>query len=233
MKAVILAAGRGTRMPEITKDIPKCLIEIGGKTILERQIDILREEGVNDIHVVVGYMANKVIKRVGDKANLIFNKEYASTDNIYSLYLAEKFVKSKEFILLNGDVVFDKEIIKDLLKRKEEDIAPIDSQYYDLEELKVRIKDGIIVEILPKNAPKETSDGSTIGVFKFSSLGSKLLFEEIEKIVEQGIKNKWFEYALNRVLGKIKMRATDIYGLRWIEIDTLEDIKKARKLFGE
>ncbi len=220
-------------MPEITNDMPKCLIKIGGKTIIERQIDILREEGVNDIYVVVGYMANKVIKKVGNKANFIFNEEYASTDNIYSLYLAKNFVKGSEFILLNGDAVFDKNIIRELLKRKGKDIAPIDSQYYDLEELKVKIKDETIAEILPKNASREISNGSTIGIFKFSSLGSKLLFEEIKKIVEQGIKNKWFEYALNKVLGKIKMHAIDIHGWKWIEIDTLEDIRKARKLFGE
>lgn len=233
MNTVILAAGRGTRMPEITKDKPKCLIEIGGKTIIERQIEILKEEGVNDIYVVIGYMGISVIEKVDDKANFIFNEEYSTTDNIYSLYLTKKFVKGKEFILLNGDAVFDKRIIRELLKKKEKDIAPIDSQYYDLEELKVRIKDGIIVEILDKNAPKEISGGSTIGIFKFSSLGSKLLLEEIEKIVQQGIKNKWFEYALNRVLRKIKMQAIDVHGLKWIEVDTLEDIEKARKLFGE
>ena len=170
MRAVILAAGRGTRMPEITKDKPKCLIEIAGKTILERQIDILSKNFVEKIYVVIGYRAEEIKNKIRNVENveIIENKDYATTDNIYSLHLTNDKIKNEEFILLNGDAVFEENIIKMLVSKQGFDIAPVDSEHYDLEELKVREENGIIVEILPKTASKEVSDGSTIGIFKFS-----------------------------------------------------------------
>lgn len=234
MKAVILAAGRGTRMPEITKENPKCLIEIGEQTILERQIEILLRNCVEKIYVVIGFMAEKIKEKLRstEKVILIENKEFTTTDNIYSLYLTQDRVKGREFILLNGDAIFEENIIKRLLIHEEKNIAPVDSMHYDLEELKIREEDGLIKEILPKNASKEISDGSTIGIFKFSSDGSEILFDKIEKLVAKNIKNKWFEYALNNILKRIKMHKMDIHGLKWIEVDTLEDIKKTQELFG-
>lgn len=222
-------------MPEITRDKPKCLIEIGGETIIERQTRILLKSHVEKICVVIGYKADKIRERLRniEKIELIENKDHAITDNIYSLYLAKNFVKGEEFVLLNGDAVFDEEIIKKLVAEKEKDIAPMDSKLYDLEKLKVREKNGLVVEILSKTAPKEISDGSTIGIFKFSSEGGRIFFDEIERCVGQGTINKWFEYSLNNILKKIRMRKLDIHGSRWVEVDTKEDIKRAQKLFGE
>ena len=234
MKAVILAAGRGTRLPEITKDKPKALIDISGKTILERQIEILKNNSIKEIIVVIGYKADKIKKTTEkmDNVLLIENKDYATTDNIYSLYLSKDEVKFEEFILLNGDTVFEGEIIKNLVRNIGKDIAPVDCKYYDLEELKIKEENGLITKILPKNSSKEESDGSTIGIFKFSSEGSKILFEEIERLTLEGVKDKWFEHALNNIFKKIQMYKIDIHGLKWIEIDDINDIKKAHELFG-
>lgn len=234
MKAIILAAGRGTRMPEITGNIPKCLIDINGKTILKRQIEILQKNSITHIYVVIGHKASIISEEIGNIYNvkLIENKAYAITDNIYSLSLAKDYIKSEEFILLNGDAIFDENIIKWLVKEKEKTIAPIDSKHYDLEELKIRAENELIVEILPKDAPKELSNGSTIGIFKFSSAGGKILFTEVEKCVGQGMTNRWFEYALNNILNKVKMLRMDICGSKWIEVDTTDDIVKAKDLFG-
>ena len=88
-----------------------------------------------------------------------------------------------------------------------------------------------MVEILPKTASQSDSDGSTIGIFKFSSEGSSYLFNEIERLTNEGVKNKWFEYALNNVLKNIKMYKLDIHGLKWIEIDTIEDVEKSELMF--
>lgn len=234
MNAVILSAGRGTRMSEVTKDRPKCLMVIGGKTILERQIELLLKNSIKEIYVVIGYKADMIRKEIENIENvkLIINEEYATTDNIFSLYLTRDKIKGEEFILLNGDALFEEEIIKNLVNRKEMDIAPVDSKYYDQEELKIREENGMLVEILSKIAPKKISDGSTIGIFKFSSEGSTILFDEIGKCIKGGMKNKWFEYALNNILREIKMHKIDIHGLKWIEVDDTGDIEKAQELFG-
>jgi choline kinase len=234
MKAVILAAGRGTRLIKITKDKPKCLIEISGITILERQISILLKNSIEKIYVVIGYKANDIRKRYGNQefVELIENKDFETTDNIYSLSLTEKKISGNEFLLLNGDALFEEKIIKNLVNKGDIDLAPIDTKHYDLEELKIRANNNIITEILPKTAEAEISDGSTIGVFKFSSKGSKALFDEIKKSIKEGIKNKWFEYALDKICKNIKMQIIDIHGMKWIEIDEIEDLKKAEELFG-
>jgi choline kinase len=234
MEAVILAAGRGTRLQNITKENPKCLIEIGNKTILENQIESLLTNNIQKIYVVIGYKADKIQKKMKNVDNVEFieNKDFATTDNIYSLFLTCDWIKGKEFVLLNGDAIFEERIINKLLSKQGYDAAPIDSDYYDLEELKVREKNNIILEILPKDVSKEISNGSTIGIFKFSSKGSKILFDELEKLVNEGVKNKWFEHALNNILNKIEMHKIDISGLKWIEIDDIGDIKKAKELFG-
>jgi choline kinase len=234
MNAVILSAGRGTRMSEVTKDRPKCLIEIGGKTILERQIELLLKNSIKVIYVVIGYKADMIRKEIENIENvkIIINEEYATTDNIFSLYLTRDKIKGEEFILLNGDALFEEEIIKNLVNRKKMDIAPVDSKYYDQEELKIREENGMLVEILSKKAPKKMSDGSTIGIFKFSSEGSTILFDEIGKCIKGRMKNKWFEYALNNILREIKMHKIDIHGLKWIEVDDTGDIEKAQELFG-
>jgi len=178
-------------------------------------------------------MADNIKKKLKSTENLIFieNREYETTENIYSLYLASNYVKGEEFFLLNGDTIFEEDIIKKLLNYSEKDVAPVDSYYYDLEELKVKVEEGFIKEILPKTAPKMSSDGSTIGIFKFSSHGSRILFDEIETLIAKNIKNKWFEYALNETLRDMKMHKLDIRGLKWVEVDTLEDIEKAKEIF--
>jgi len=235
MKAVILAAGRGTRMPEITNDMPKCLIDILGQTIIERQIDILLKNNVKKIYVVLGFKAHEIENRIKNFENveIVLNKNYATTDNLYSLFLTAEKLKNEEFILLNGDTVFEPDIIKMLINKKGYDIAPVDSKYYDLEELKIRQKNKRVIEILPKSAPSKLSDGSTIGIFKFSSKGSGILFNEISELIKKEIKNKWFEFALNNILDKIKMYPLDIHGLKWIEIDTIDDVKKSNEIFSD
>lgn len=235
MYAVILAAGRGTRMPEITHDKPKCLIEINGKKLLCRQLEILFKNNIEKVFIVIGYKSEEIINEVASnpRLELIENKDFAITDNIYSLYLVSNKLIGNEFLLLNGDTIFDEKIITDLIDHGDGNIAPVDTSYYDLEELKIREKNRKVTEILPKNAKKDISGGSTIGIFKFSTQGGRIFLDEIKKIVENGEKNKWFEYALNKALKKIDMDILDIQGNKWLEIDTTDDIKKANIIFGE
>jgi len=234
MKAVILAAGKGTRIPEITRDIPKCLIEVQGKTILERQLAMLLKNSFKKIYVVIGYKAELIRKKISynSKIKFILNKDYATTDNIYSLFLTRDKIKDEAFLLLNGDILCEEKIIKKLVENESVDIAPVDTKYFDSEKLKIKVENNRVLGILPKNAPKYMSDGSTIGIFKFSSNGSKILFDEIEKCIKSGEKNRWFEFALTRICKQIDMQVLDIHGMKWVEIDDLMDLKKAQKIFG-
>ena len=116
MQAVILAAGQGTRLKPLTDDLPKCLLDVGGKTIIFRQINALWSLGIKDIIVVVGYKADLVKEHIAKEcpyAQIIFvtNEDYATTNNIHSLALAMPYILS-QYILLCGDVVFHPDATK-------------------------------------------------------------------------------------------------------------------------
>ena len=111
MKAVILAAGVGSRLRPFTEIIPKCMIEVNNVKIIEKQISNLVRNNIKleDIVVVVGYKKEKIEKYLNEVykgINIIFNKDYEKTNNMYSLNLVKNFVKDEEFILMNADVYF-------------------------------------------------------------------------------------------------------------------------------
>ena len=121
MDAVILAAGIGSRMQNRAKDTPKCLLNINGTTLLERQIQFLLNNQIQTIYIVGGFQFQK-LKQYIDSLHLqqiilIENKDYFTTNNMYSLSLVEPFLKGKDFLWLNGDILFENEITN--VKRKD------------------------------------------------------------------------------------------------------------------
>ncbi len=119
MKALILAAGMGTRLRPLTDKIPKCLVQVNGVPIIAKQIENLVDNGIKDIYIVSGYksdMLDGVLKEEYPFVNMIVNTNYDRTNNMYSAYLARDVLYGNEFILMNGDVFFDESVISELLK---------------------------------------------------------------------------------------------------------------------
>lgn len=237
MKAVILAAGIGTRLNPITLKKPKCMVKVAGEPILAHQIRAYVNAGISEIIIVAGYKINQIkeycknIKYINIK--IIENKYYRSTNNMYSLYLAKNEVSGNDFLLSNGDVVCDKEIIEIAVNNKSESLAFYDSDNYDEEELKLKISNNRAYSIEPKGPNKNNSNGSTIGIFTFNKEASILLFNDIKKIIEEkNLKNEWFEYSLSNIFKKTTFKPVDIKEFSWIEIDDYKDFFSAEKLFS-
>jgi len=233
MKAVILAAGKGTRIPKISETIPKAMIEINGVSIIERHIEMLEKSKINDIYVVIGFMKEtliKHIKQVSSEIRVIENNAYQSTNNMYSLYLAKDRLMNSNFILINGDTYFEESILKFFLNNSEQSVIPYDSTNFDPEELKLKIKDDCAYAIMPKNSDKSNSNGSTIGVFYLNKEDGRMFLDDIEAVLKSGQNNEWFEYSLDRVFKKTQMKPFDVAGKVWIEIDNGEDFRKAQSL---
>jgi len=120
MQAIILAAGNGSRLRPVTDNIPKTMVKVCGRTIIRRTLNCLAEiKRIEEVIIVVGYKAEKIREHVGEsykgmKINYVLNKHYASTNNIYSLWLAKDYV-TDDVILLEGDVIFAKEMLVPLL----------------------------------------------------------------------------------------------------------------------
>ncbi len=236
MKAVILAAGFGSRMGSLVKDKPKCLLELRpGFTILDYQIKCLKNVvrvTYQDIFIVGGYKI-ETLKPLGEKdINIIFNSKYKEYENIYSFHLIKNRVNDA-FILLNSDTLFHHEILESVVKARDGTYFVVDNaRELGKEEMKVIIKNSRIIKF-GKDIPLEEADGEYIGVAKFNPNDAKKIFEKIEDLIKCGKTNLWYEYAINYVLNDVKAMPIYTHGLPWIEVDTPQDYERAKLMSGD
>jgi len=235
MKALILAAGLGTRLAPITDDRPKSLVPVNGKPILFKQIENLLENGITDITVVSGYKGDMLKKTVLDlypDIKIIHSADYAGTNNMYSAYLAKDEVGNEPFLMMNADVFYDASVITALLKDKSPNAIVTEIGRYIEESMKVVEKDGRLVKI-SKAIIREEALGVSIDVYKFSAEGGAAFFKKCaDYIEEKGELKLWSEVALNDILQEITFKACPLVG-RWLEIDNHEDLAAAEELFKE
>lgn len=231
MKVLILAAGRGYRLGELTSDRPKSLLDLNGETILGIQLRILKECGIKpeDIFIIVGYKKEKIKELVPEKINIIENPLFASTNNVYTLYLALKTIKDG-FILLNGDVVFPKNFLERLINTTENCLVVDSVKRLGEEEMKIRTENNRITEV-KKTIQAEESDGEYIGMARFSDEGNRTLFNELSKLIDEGKTQEWYEAAFNNMCKNTKIAPLKVKE-KWVEIDTKEDLDYAKRIFG-
>ncbi|WP_195415861.1 phosphocholine cytidylyltransferase family protein [Enterocloster citroniae] len=235
MKALILAAGLGTRLAPITNDKPKSLVPVNGTPILLKQIDNLYKNGVTDITIVSGYKAEileNAVHGLYPEINIIQSVNYSTTNNMYSAYMAKDVVGGNKFLMMNADVFYDASVITTLLANKEPNAIVTDIGTYIQESMKVVEKDGRIVAISKQVTPEDAL-GSSIDVYKFSVEGGNAFFAKCTEYIEDKKELKmWSEVALNDILAQIVFKACPLEG-RWVEIDNHDDLEAAEKLFAE
>ncbi|SEN48586.1 Choline kinase [Mesobacillus persicus] len=235
MKALILAAGLGTRLRPLTDSKPKSLVGVNGTPILFKQIDNLVKNGIEDITVVAGYkyqLLQDVLKESYPFVKVIVNYDYDKTNNMYSAYLAKEFFLNKKFLLMNADVFYDEVIIQELLLEKYENAIVVEKGLYNDENMKVTCVDNKIVGI-SKIIDEQDAFGVSIDVYKISEKGSQIFFEKvIEYIENRKDLNQWTEIALNEVFKEINFMPCLLKG-RWIEIDNHDDLGRAEILFND
>lgn len=234
IRALILAAGLGTRLAPLTNDRPKSLVEVNGQPILFKQIDNLLENGVHNITIVSGYKAEMLEKTVHGRypeIQIIESVDYASTNNMYSAYIAREAVAGYDFLMMNADVFFDASVIAALLAFKEENAIVTDIGTYFEESMKVVEKDRRLVQISKAITP-EKALGASIDVYKFSADGGRTFFNKCAEYIEDKKELKlWSEVALNDILYEVEFKACPLNG-RWLEIDNHDDLTAAEKLFA-
>lgn len=239
MKAVILAAGVGSRLRPITDEIPKCLVKVNNKSILQWQVEHYIDSGIQQIIVVAGYLYSKVNDMIsdifpGNKITVLNNTEYSCTNNMYSLYLCKELVE-EEFILSNGDVVFDQSIIKDLSKKSDGNYICCQGQSYDDEAMKViydKRKNRIVH--ISKSINAELAYGNSIDLYRFDINGRNQLFSWIKTTIEdQHNRNAWTEVAIDNILENVSFQVFEIGQRAWKEIDTILDLEDANNIFKE
>lgn len=229
MRGVILAAGRGSRLLGVAGDRPKCLVRIGERTLLERQVRALRAAGVHEITVVAGYGLEQVQAVCGTSVDYIVNEAYATTNSLYSLWLARD-VLGDGFVVMNCDVLFDQQMLLDLLSARYEDAllvaAATDDRPYGEEEMKVRIRRGRVAAIA-KTLDAGDADAENIGIAKFGIEGAAVLVEEADRLIEAGGVREWLPRAFAAFAARRPLWVVESRGLPWTEIDFPEDYWRA------
>ena len=237
LKVVILAAGEGTRLRPYTLDRPKCMVEIDGVSLIDRQLEVLKSEGIDDIVIIGGYKS-EMLKR-GD-IKLKVNDRYFETNMVWTLFSAEEELEG-DIIVSYGDIVYSKNILKALIKSKADIAVTIDMKWEgywrernenpldDAETLKLR-KDGTISEIGQKPSSLEEIEGQYMGLMKFSSEGVRQIKSAFHSALESGkllgkeVENSYMTDLLQFIVsigGKVASVQIDE---DWVEVDTVEDL---------
>jgi|YNPBryantNP2012_1023418.scaffolds.fasta_scaffold01201_5 choline kinase len=227
-RAIILAAGTSKRMGAVTSTLPKCLLPLGQTTILGLQLQTLKRAGITDITIVTGFCHEHIQQHCGPEYAYVLNKDFATTNSIYSLWLALQ-ERRGSMLILNADVVFHPGILHALLASPYPDALTVSFQSgMGQEEMKVQVHDGKITDI-SKDIDPAGADGENVGVVKFSAHGAEQLFAVTDTLVRSGVVRAWAPRAFQQLCRSHPVYAVATEGLPWIEIDFPEDLERARQ----
>lgn len=239
MHAIILSAGRGSRLLPLTNDLPKCLLPIGLTTVLGMQLDTLYAAGVKTATVVTGFNAHMVEaelagRKKGPQVKTLFNPFYQVADNLASCWMARESMQ-KDFLLINGDTLFSPNVLEAVLKAPKSNIAvTIDKKpHYDGDDMKVTLEDDKLTAI-GKTLSADATNGESIGMLRFRGQGPKIFTDELERLMrtKDGTRS-WFLSAIDGLAQSgVEINTTLIKGYQWAELDTPEDYEVCRAIFG-
>jgi choline kinase len=225
LKAVILAAGQGTRLLPHTRLVPKNAVEVRGMPLIEHQLIALASR-VDEVILVTGYLHDRLDALAAGRCVIVHNDVYATTNSLYSLWLAREHVEGQEFVLLNGDNIFDEDVLCQVLDAPSPTALLVDSEVALIEgEMNVVVRDGKVIEI-GKELPLNRANAQSLQLVKFGALDSKLLFERADALIESGETGRFPTYAYPAIFEGSAMAAIQRRGGVWFEIDTLDDLAR-------
>jgi choline kinase len=237
MKAIILSAGRGTRLLPLTTDIPKCLIPVAGeRPLLEIQLATLAACGVRQATVMVGFEARRVEAFLrgnpvpGMCSRTIYNPFYAQTENLVTCWLAQPGMH-EDFVFLNGDTLFEPALLERLLASPPAPLTlAIDKKAaYDDDDMKVSLNGGRRLRAVSKTLDSSIVDGESIGMMVFRGEGPRLFRSALAQAIRStSALSAWYLSVVEQMAQRVRVETESIAGLWWQEIDTLSDLAEAR-----
>lgn len=235
MRAIILAAGMASRLRPLTNNTPKCLLKIGERSLLQRSIDALINNGIKEIVIVTGYLHKQIedfVKQQYPNINISFihNEVYDSTNNIYSLWLAGPKADGEEILLLDSDLLYDPEIITRILSTNAENVLTLIRHDLGEEEMKV-VTDSSVIKEISKTCSPSDAIGESLGIEKMGKPYTSALYKELEPMMNQEhLENVFYEKAFERLIPKgHTFKILDVTDLFSCELDTVEDFQNAKE----
>ncbi|RPI51284.1 MAG: phosphocholine cytidylyltransferase family protein [Acidobacteria bacterium] len=227
-RAIILAAGSGSRLRPHTADRPKCLLEVDGQTLIERQIESLARCGVSDVVAVVGYRAEFVRRIIGNRVRYIESSRYRETNSLYSLWEARDELE-RGALVMNSDVLAAPPLFERLCNDAAQDAVLVDrDQACEVEEMRVTIQGDFVVDF-GKDLPPEVSHGENVGMIKVGAEAARRLRVCLDRLVADGHEGAWSPLAFRELAREWPLHVVATDGLPWIEIDYPEDLERARR----
>lgn len=224
MKAILMAAGRGTRIARHINGAPKCTLDIGGISLIENSVKTLIKKGINNIAIVIGY-EYKYIKEILKDYDITYyyNPFYQITNSIASLWVAKDFINEDEDVLLfNGDVYFEEDILTQVIEEKLSPVLFADRSRAKCGDYKFYYTDNILKKF-GKELGDEESTGEYIGIAKIGKEFIGNFKKSLDALIWNQNFNMWWEDALYSLSDKETIYVKDIYNKFWAEIDYLDD----------
>jgi choline kinase len=230
-KAIILAAGVGSRLRPLTADRPKCLLEVGGRTLIDHQVETLARYGITDVVAVVGYGGERIRRHLGNRIRYIENASYETTNSLYSLWLAREELATATLIL-NSDVLALPLLFERLLQSPAPDAVLVErGEQFEPEDMKVTLIGSRVLDF-GKGLPRERAHAHNVGVAKFGREGAWRLAGCAQRLVAAGHEHDWVPAAFREFACRWPLEAVTTDGLPWIEIDYVADLERARLEVG-
>ena len=234
--ALLLAAGMGSRLSPLTDTTPKCLVEVNRIPILERLMRTLRTHGFNRLFVVTGHLSEVIEDYLGRRyadieITYIHSPLYNTTNNIYSLWLAGKVI-DEPFLLVESDLVFNPELLKPMLKPNRIAVSKM-LPWMNGTTVTLNEQQQLDAFCLGTATRRVTTYFKTVNIYNFSRSTWKLIWARLDQHISAGKVNEYYESVLAEMVdeGAISFAPVFFDADHWYEIDTLEDLSAAEKMF--
>lgn len=232
--AVVLVAGTGSRLRPLTNDRPKCLVEVGGRTILARLLDRLASAGITRAVLATGHRADALGAHFERHPSplaleLVSNERFATTNNAYSLFTTRAAMGGHGFLLCDGDVLLGPGVVERLLE-DEADNALLVERRADMgeEEMKAVVDSNLRVTALAKTIRPDAAFGESIGVQRVGEASAPALWNTLAEMMASGGEGQYYEAAFQRMIDAgIPFAAVPVTGEEWIEVDDVADLERA------
>lgn len=227
MKALLLAAGKGTRINDDIKGIPKCTVDVGGITLIENTINILNNHNIHDIAIVIGYKGQYIVDLLRDKGIKFFeNPFFDVTNSIASLWFAREFLSSDDsYIIMNADVFFEADLLEFIINEEMNPVLWADKRriqeadyrfYYNNEKL---LKYG-------KHLSNEETTGEYVGIAKVGYPFIKRFADRMEELIQNQQHLLWWENILYSFIGETDIFVKSVGDNFWAEVDLIGDYQR-------
>jgi L-glutamine-phosphate cytidylyltransferase len=226
-QVLILAAGRGSRLGPRTADIPKPLLQVGPRMLIEHQLEMFAEAGVGPVGMVVGYQADEIAEVVGIRAEYIPNARWSTTNSLYSFLQARSWVRG-DLIISNCDILLHPRILARVIAAGGDCFAYDSASGHGLEHMKVQLEGRDLVR-MSKTLEADQISGENVGLLSLKEETVQHLFEIAERRVADGGAKDWLGVAVQELAEQRQLRGVDVAGLPWAEIDFGFDLNRARK----